>query len=179
MAGGRAAAPDPVFRGSIAVSLPTVEVSQSPEGKFREFLASRPTPQRYTDQQRELVEHVFARHSHFDAEQLIENLKAAGKRVSRATVYRTLSKLVDAGLLRRIEVGQRTMFDHDYGYPAHDHLVCEQCGAMIEFHSDAVDEVLKGIAAENEFQTNTRMLVIRGTCGDCNKARAARRRLVM
>lgn len=161
------------------MSLPTVTVSQSPESKFREYLASRSTPQRYTDQQRELVEYVFARHSHFDAEQLIENLKAAGKRVSRATVYRTLSKLVDAGLLCRIEVGQRTMYDHAYGYPAHDHLVCEQCGNLIEFHSDKLDEVLKGIATEQEFHANSRTLVVRGTCGECNKARAAKRRLVM
>src|SRR5437868_4187549 len=99
--------------GGLAVSLPAVAVSQSPENKFREYLASRPRPQRFTEQHRELVEYVFARHTHFDAEQLIENLKAAGKRVSRATVYRTLSKLVDAGLLRRIELGTRTVFDHD------------------------------------------------------------------
>lgn len=161
------------------MSLPTVTVSQSPESKFREFLASRPKPQRYTDQQRELVEHIFARHSHFDAEQLIENLKGSGKRVSRATVYRTLTKLVDAGLLRRIEYGSRTIYDHDYGYPAHDHLVCEQCGAMIEFHSDEVDDVLKRVAAEQGFQPSGRSLVVRGTCGECNRARAARRRLVM
>jgi Fur family ferric uptake transcriptional regulator len=89
------------------VSLPAVAVSQTPEDKFREYLASRPKPQRFTDQQRELLEHVFARHSHFDAEQLIDNLKAAGKRVSRATVYRTLSKLVDAGLPPSHRAGRR------------------------------------------------------------------------
>ena len=48
--------------------LPAVEVSQTPESKFREYLASRPKPQRFTDQQRELVEHIFARHNHFDAD---------------------------------------------------------------------------------------------------------------
>lgn len=110
---------------------------------------------------------------------MIENLKESGKRVSRATVYRTLTKLVDAGLLRRIDYGSRTIYDHDYGYPAHDHLVCEQCGAMIEFHSNEVDEVLKRVAAENGFQAASRSLVVRGTCGECNRARAARRRLVM
>ena len=59
--------------------LPAVAVSQTPESKFREYLASRPKPQRFTEQQRELVAHVFAKHSHFDAEQLIEELKKAGK----------------------------------------------------------------------------------------------------
>lgn len=162
------------------MSLPAVAVSQTPEDKFREYLASRPKPQRFTDQQRELLEHVFARHSHFDAEQLIDNLKAAGKQVSRATVYRTLSKLVDAGLLRRIELGARTVFDHDYGYPAHDHLVCGQCNSMTEFQSAELEALLEQVAAQNQFRPEGHTLVIRGTCAACNAARAAAKpRLVM
>lgn len=161
------------------MSLPAVAVSQTPESKFREYLASRPKPQRFTEQQRELLAHVFAKHSHFDAEQLIEDLKAAGKNISRATVYRTLTKLVDAGLLRRIELGTRTVFDHDYGYPFHDHLVCEQCGTMIEFQSEQLDAVLRGVAGQYQFRPSGRTLVIRGVCAECNTARAARRRLVM
>jgi Fur family ferric uptake transcriptional regulator len=161
------------------VSLPAVPVSQTPVSKFREYLASRPKPQRFTEQQRELVEYVFARHSHFDAEQLIENLKSAGKRVSRATVYRTLSKLVDAGLLRRIELGTRTVFDHDYGYPFHDHMVCEECGTIIEFQSESLTAALREVAAQHQFRANGRTLVIRGACAACNAARAAKRRLVM
>jgi Fur family ferric uptake transcriptional regulator len=163
----------------VAVSLPSVSVSQSPEGRFREYLASRPEPKRFTNQQRELVEHIFARHKHFDPNELIEDLKQAGRQVSRATVYRTLTLLVDAGLLRRIEVGPRTVYDHDYGYPAHDHLVCGECGEMIEFQHPRLDEVLREIAAEYHFQAEGRTLVVRGVCGACNQARAAKRRLVM
>ncbi len=161
------------------MSLTSVSVSQTPESKFREFLASRPKPQRFTEQQRELVEHVFEKHSHFEAEQLIEELKAAGKRVSRATVYRTLLKLVDAGLLRRIELPTGTVYDHDYGYPAHDHMVCEQCHRMIEFQSEKIDAVLTEVLGEHQFRANGRSLVIRGTCSECNAARAVKRRLVM
>ncbi len=161
------------------MSLTAVKVSQTPESKFREYLASRPTPQRFTEQQRELVAHVFAKHSHFDAEQLIEELKKANKRVSRATVYRTLSKLVDAGLLRRIELGTRTVYDHDYGYPAHDHMVCEQCGTMIEFQNEELDRVLRAVMGEHQFRGNTRTLVIRGVCAACNAARTAKKRMVM
>ena len=161
------------------MSLPAIAVSQTPESKFREYLASRSRPQRFTEQQRELLDHVFAKHSHFDAEQLIEELKSAGKNISRATVYRTLSKLVDAGLLRRIELGTRTVFDHDYGYPFHDHLVCEQCGTIIEFQSGELDDALREVAASHQFRPSGRTLVIRGVCAQCNAARAARRRLVM
>ena len=52
-----------------------------------------------------MVRYIFAKHNHFDAEHLIDDMKRAGFRVSRATVYRTLTKLVDAGLLRRTATG--------------------------------------------------------------------------
>lgn len=162
------------------MSLPSVAVSQSPEERFREYLASRPKPQRFTEQQRELVEHVFRKHSHFDAEQLVEELHAAGKSASRATVYRTLTKMVDAGLLRKIEHGPRTIFDHDYGYPWHEHLICEQCGTIIEFQHPAMEVVLRDVAAEHGFRPSGHTLVVRGTCADCTaKTAAQRRRLVM
>ena len=161
------------------MSLPAVAVSQTPEERFREFLASRPKPQRFTDQQRGLVTHIFARHKHFDTDELIADLEKAGSNVSRATVYRTLLKLVEAGLLRRIEIGVRTVYDHDYGYPQHEHLVCGRCGKMIEFQHPAIDAAIVQIATEHNFRPDGHSLVVRGTCADCNAATASRRRLVM
>jgi Fur family transcriptional regulator, ferric uptake regulator len=131
------------------VSLPAVAVSQSPEERFREFLASRPKPQRFTEQQREMIEYVFA------------------------------SKLVEAGLLRKIEVGSRTLFDHDYGYPWHEHLVCDRCEKMIEFQHPAIEEALKEIAAQHRFRAEGHTLVVRGICAECAASSAQRRRLVM
>jgi Fur family ferric uptake transcriptional regulator len=159
------------------VPLPAVRVTQSPVEKFREYLASRPTPQRFTGQQKDLVEHVFARHSHFDADQLAKDLEEAGLNISRATVYRTLSKLVDAGLLRKLEIGTRTFYEHDYGYPQHEHLVCGTCGRMIEFQHPAIEAAIEEVCGQHQFQMAGHTLVIRGTCLDCNRARAAKRRL--
>jgi Fur family ferric uptake transcriptional regulator len=159
------------------VHLPAVVVSQSPEDKFREYLASRPRPQRYTDQQRDMVRYIFSQHNHFDAEQLIDNMKRAGLGVSRATVYRTLGKLVDAGLLRRLELGPRMFYEHDYGYPQHEHLYCQQCGKMIEFQNPAIDAVLRDVCRENNFQSIGHTFIIRGTCSECNRARVPKRRL--
>ncbi len=159
------------------MSLPAVEVSLSPEQKFREYLASRPRPQRFTEQQRDMVSAIFARHNHFDAEQLIDEMKRNGLSVSRATVYRTLSKLVDAGLLRRLEVGARTFYEHDYGYPQHEHLYCEKCGKMIEFQAPAIDAALREVCRQHHFQSSGHTLLIRGTCADCTRARTTKRRL--
>lgn len=159
------------------MSLPAVTVSQSPEEKFREYLTSRPRPQRYTDQQRDLVKYIFAQHNHFDADQLIDAMKQEGFKVSRATVYRTLTKLVDAGLLRKLELGPRMCYEHDYGYPQHEHLRCSQCDKMIEFQSPALEAVLREVAREHHFNASGHTLIIRGVCADCNRARTSKRML--
>ncbi len=158
-------------------ALPGVEVSQSPEEKFREYLASRPRPQRFTGQQRDMVRYIFSKHNHFDADQLIDEMKQEGFHVSRATIYRTLGKLVDAGLLRRLNIGTRTHFEHDYGYPQHDHLYCQTCRKMIEFQSSDLETLLRDVCRQNNFQFQGHSFVIRGVCAACNRARAVNRRL--
>jgi Fur family ferric uptake transcriptional regulator len=168
---------DAGFAGGVAVHLPAVEVSQSPESKFREYLASRPRPQRYTDQQRDMVRYIFSQHNHFDADRLIDDMKRAGFQVSRATVYRTLNKLVDAGLLRRLDVGPRMFYEHDYGYPQHDHLYCQKCGKMIEFQNEAISQVIRDVCYQNNFQSSGHSFIIRGICAECNRARVTKRRL--
>jgi Fur family transcriptional regulator, ferric uptake regulator len=164
-------------RGERAVSLPAVTVSQSPEDKFREYLASRTRTQRYTGQQRDLVRFIFSQHSHFDAEQLIDAMKQAGMRVSRATAYRTLSKLVDAGLLRRLELGPRMFYEHDYGYPQHEHLQCTVCGKMIEFQSPVIESAMREVCRQHHFNATGHTFIIRGACADCTRARVTKRRL--
>jgi Fur family ferric uptake transcriptional regulator len=163
--------------GSGSVHLAPVEVSQSPEAKFREYLASRSKPQRFTGQQRDMVRFIFAQHNHFDAEQLIDAMKQAGFAVSRATVYRTLAKLVDAGLLRRLELGPRMYYEHDYGYPQHEHMYCQRCGKVIEFQDPALDKLIRQVCQQHNFQTSSHTFIIRGMCSDCNRARVTKRRL--
>ena len=159
------------------MQLPPVEVSQSPEAKFREYLASRPKPQRCTKQQERMVRFIFSQHNHFSAEKLIEAMKQAGLPVSRATVYRTLSKLVDAGLLRRLEFGPSMYYEHDYGYPQHEHLYCQQCEKVIEFQSPELDALIRQVGREHGFHTKDHTFIVRGACAECNRARVMKRRL--
>ena len=161
------------------MSLPAVSVSQSPEEKFREYLASRTRPQRFTEQQRDMVRFIFSQHNHFDADQLIDAMKQDGFSVSRATVYRTLTKLVDAGLLRKLEIGPRMYYEHGYGYPQHEHLRCSQCDKMIEFQSPELDAVLREVCRKHHFNASGHTLLIQGVCSDCNKARTNKRMLDM
>jgi Fur family ferric uptake transcriptional regulator len=158
-------------------SLGTVEVSLRPQERFEEFLQSK--GKRITQQRRALVEEVFKRHDHFDAEDLILHLSrtAANRRVSRPTVYRTLSELVDAGLLRSMTLGGRTVYEHDYGYPQHDHLHCQKCNKLIEFSSDEVRKIGEALAQEYQFRVTGHRLIFTGVCVDCRVQKRPTRKL--
>jgi len=163
---------------SDGTSLGTVSVSLSPLARFEEFLQSK--GMRNTEQRRILVEHVFNHHAHFDADQLIEQLPRRGEtgHVSRPTVYRTLNEFVDAGLLRKFELAGRAVFEHDYGYPQHDHLYCQQCQKLIEFQSDDLLALRDSVAREHSFRVTSHRLIITGVCGDCSRShRRTKRKL--
>jgi len=126
-----------------------------------------------THPRRILVDHVFNRHEHFDADTLIEQLapKGAPGHVGRATVYRTLKEFVDAGLLRKFELDGRSVYEHDYGYPQHDHLYCKQCQKLIEFQSDELLALRDSMAQEHNFRVTGHRLIITGICQECTQAK--------
>jgi Fur family transcriptional regulator, ferric uptake regulator len=152
-------------------SLGTVQVASSPQERFAEYLQCK--GKRITQQRRILVEHVFKRHDHFDAEELILNLamQEEGRKVSRPTVYRTLNELVDAGLLRRMMLSGRAIYEHDYGYPQHDHLHCTICDELIEFHSSELQQIRDAVAREHNFRVTGHRLIITGICQACSRKR--------
>ncbi|TVS20629.1 MAG: transcriptional repressor [Planctomycetaceae bacterium] len=155
-------------------SLGSVQVALSPRERFEEYLQSR--GMRNTEQRRVLVDHIFSHHEHFDADQLIAQLPPKGSKgyVSRPTVYRTLAEFVDAGLLRKFELNGRSVYEHDYGYPQHDHLYCNQCHKLLEFQSDELIDLRNRVALEQQFRVTGHRLIVYGTCQECT---ASRRRL--
>jgi Fur family ferric uptake transcriptional regulator len=159
-------------------SLGTVQVSLTPQERFEEYLQSR--GMRNTEQRRILVEYVFSHHQHFDADQLIAQLPAKGEPqyVSRPTVYRTLAEFVDAGLLRKFELDGRSVYEHDYGYPQHDHLYCKQCHRLFEFKSDDLVELRDRVAREQNFRVTGHRLIVHGVCAECVKSRRRTKRKV-
>ncbi len=156
-------------------SLGKVEVSLSPRERFEEFLQSR--GKRVTQQRRIIVEEVFSHHEHFNADELCDLLQRAHRDVSRPTVYRTLTELVEAGLLRKMTLGNKAVYEHDYGYPQHDHLHCEKCGKLIEFHSEEVERIREEVAREHKFRATGHRLIISGVCAECGKVKRRKRRL--
>jgi len=147
----------------------------SAEDKFREFLEIR--GEKLTEPRRVLVRHIFDSHKHFDADELVAELREAGRRVSRATVYRTLRLLVEAGLLRELRLTNRTAYEHDFGYPSHDHMHCTECNRVIEFRNDEIRKLREAISMEHAFRASAHRFIITGVCPACSRARSPRRRL--
>ncbi len=151
-------------------NLGTIDETVSPVGKFREFLMTK--KMRLTPEREAIVEAVYSTHDHFDAEQWVGNLArhTGTNQASRSTIYRTLNLLVEAGLLRRVaRAHDREVYEHDYGYPAHDHLICRKCGDMIEFPNEAIAGVLEKIAADHGFRMSGHRLEVEGVCAACSR----------
>lgn len=152
-------------------SLGHVDVALEPWERFEEYLKSR--SKRVTQQRRLIVNLVFEYHEHFDADELLARLggNVEGKKTGRATVYRTLNELVDAGLLRRMEIAGRSVYEHDYGYPQHDHLHCNVCNQLIEFRNEELVALRDAVAGEHRFRATGHRFIIAGTCYDCRTKR--------
>jgi Fur family ferric uptake transcriptional regulator len=157
----------------LVAELQAVDVAISPLEKFGEWLATQ--GQRLTAERRIIVEEIFADHEHFDVDRVVGRLtqRNDGRRVSRSTVYRAIAMLEEAGLIRKIaRADGRDLYEHDYGYPQHDHLICRKTGKLIEFHSPELDEILRKVAAEHGFRIEGHRLEVYGLSAEaCRPAK--------
>jgi Fur family ferric uptake transcriptional regulator len=156
-------------------SLGSVNTALTPQERFAEFMQTR--GKRITRQRQVIVDHVMTRHEHFDAEQLLVDLKQtpAGAQASRPTVYRTLNEMVEAGILKKMELDGRAVYEHDYGYPQHDHLYCTSCQKLIEFSSEELARLRNAVAETHQFLAQSHRLIVSGICFDCRSKRGTSR----
>ncbi len=132
--------------------------------RLQQFIHSKGL--RNTPQRDSIVETIFSSDEHFTADDLWEKIRKTQSRTSRATIYRTLSLLVEAGLLHEIDLGddQKTYDPNFIDSPAHNHLVCIDCGKIIEFE-DANIQLLNDCAARRlGFRPSKQSLKIEACC---------------
>jgi Fur family ferric uptake transcriptional regulator len=119
------------------------------------------------------VSAIYRHHDHFDADELMEHLRplVAQRKVSRPTVYRTLAELVEGGMLRKMALGGRSVYEHEYGYPSHDHLYCQNCNQLIEFQSAELERIRDAVAKQHRFQVLGHRMFVTGICAECRRQR--------
>lgn len=122
-----------------------------------------------------VFEEIFSRHEHVDADRLLGELQRKGRRISRASVYRNLDLLADCGLVRKVRLDhQRYLYEHIHVGLAHDHLVCQECGRVVEFVSGAMLALERELCRAHDFDPEGASLQIVGRCLPCKQSRAAR-----
>ena len=115
-----------------------------------------------------ILDAVFANHGHFDVEELYEQLKRAGGKVSRATLYRTLPLLVECGLVRpAMRTGETTRYEHIWGHPRHMHIVCRLCGRVIEEELGELGKTLQELGRKHRYHVEEITVNVRGVCAHC------------
>ena len=158
-------------------SLAPKDVAVSPEEKFKEYLTTR--GKRLTREREIIVHEIFADHEHFDIDEIVARLSKPrdGRRVSRATIYRTIAQLEEAGLIRKVaRANDREVYEHDYGYPQHDHFICERCDKLIEFQNEEISAILEKVALDHGFRMTGHRLEVHGLCAECAKPPSRRHR---
>lgn len=139
--------------------------------QFREFLHQRSL--RVTDVREAIVRAALAREGHFDIEELTQDVQAQGMDASRATVYRALPLLMEAGIIQPTMVsGEKRRYEAAFGHEHHDHLVCSRCGKVVEFHFEAFEMLQHDLAAKYGFELTAHFHELIGVCADCRKERA-------
>ena len=121
--------------------------------------------------QRDLILEIFLKtEEHLSSEDLYWLVQKKDPSVGHTTVYRTLKLLTEAGLAREVRFGDgKTYYEHHYNHEHHDHLICIECGKIIEFFSPEIEEMQDQMAEKYGFRLTNHSLRMWGICGDCQK----------
>jgi Fur family transcriptional regulator, ferric uptake regulator len=137
---------------------------------FRRYLKDQGLP---VTRQRELVAQVaFETAGHLSVEDLERRLRELGHRIGKATIYRTLDLLVRSRLVVEHDFGEGfRRYEHTLSRePVHEHLICLECGRVMEFESWEVQEVRAQVTQRHGFKPARHKLEIYGLCRECQDA---------
>jgi Fur family ferric uptake transcriptional regulator len=137
---------------------------------FRNFLKAgknRITPERF-----EVLEAALEYEGHFGADDLYVLMKNAKSRVSRATVYKTLELLAQCELLSKRQFGDKiNRFESSFKKQVHDHLICVDCGRIVEFADQRIKKLPEDISEGLGFNFESYSFNIFARCKDPRKCK--------
>jgi Fur family transcriptional regulator, ferric uptake regulator len=125
---------------------------------------------RKTSQRDLILETFLGTEEHLTSEDLYSIVNKLDPNIGLTTVYRTLKLLMEAGLAREVRFGDnKTYYEHHYNHEHHDHMICTQCGRVIEFLSPDIEDLQDQMASNFGFKPTHHSLRLWGICSECQK----------
>jgi Fur family ferric uptake transcriptional regulator len=137
---------------------------------FGRYLRDQGLP--VTQQRQAVADVVFSSVEHLSVDEIEQQLRDAGERIGKATIYRTLDLLVKSKLVDEHDFGEGfKRYEHRLSrQPVHEHLICQSCNKVVEFRSEEMRKVGERVAAEHGFVLTRHKLEIYGICAECQEA---------
>ena len=140
---------------------------------FAKYLKTRKL--KFTRERKAVLQEMFLNRGHLEAEELLYKLRRKKKGASRATVYRTLELLVDSGMVRKVNLGHgHSHYELVVDHPHHEHMICLDCGKVIEFSDKKVEEASNKLCQKQRFKHSSHLFEVFGYCDKCRKSGPSR-----
>ena len=121
----------------------------------------RMTPQRHA-----ILEYIITAHAHPTADDIYKALEGKFPNMSVATVYNNLRVFKEVGLVKELTYGDSSS-RFDFVSSDHYHIICEQCGKIVDFHYPGLDEVEQLASHVAGFKVSHHRMEIYGDCPEC------------
>lgn len=124
---------------------------------------------RITPQREMIIDTIARTPTHFTADKIYSEVQKKTRTMNRATVYRTLDVLVEEGLVSRSDFGQGHVVYAPDDHGPHIHLICRQCGEVMDVDASLALPLKEKLLARYEFDLNLHHLSAFGLCSQCQK----------
>jgi len=149
-------------------SSPPKVVGQVLQEGLRRYLRDHSLP--VTHQREAIAAAIFTANAHVSVGDIERSLRERGVAAGKATVYRTLDLLVRAGLVQEHDFGEGfKRYEPMVAESHHEHLICLNCGKVVEFSNDRIERMKQLIADQYGFRHHHHRLEIYGVCRDCQR----------
>lgn len=126
--------------------------------------------QKYSSQRKLIVDEIFKFHKHLEPQILISQILKKYNNISRATIFRTIKLLWEAGFISKTSDKDGLItYEHTLGHNHHDHLICLICGKVIEISNKNLEKIKTKLCKSKQFNHKYHNLQIYGECKKCQK----------